>query len=195
MGTLQHERLLTGRVTAPARDPHVFAATNGRRAGVLRTVGIAAGLLALAWLAALALALAGAGSLPGLLPRAAAGSAQHGSSQRLQPQSQHRGVQAPVRRQVLAAPVARTTRTERRHARSAVVSRARPAQAARVTPATAPPAAQASRGQGWARRGWTAPPGQTRQDQAPAGHGNGKQQAGGTTTPPGQSGSHSPNKG
>lgn len=192
MATLEHE--LTGQAIAPASDPHVFAAATGRRAGVLRVVGLAAGVLALAWLAALALSLLGAGSLPGLLPEAAHGvlSQRHESP----PSGRPTPAPAPARQQQLVRPAARVVRSAAATtatAEKASASHSHAVVTAPVTPAPAAPTpAQGSRGQGWARRGWSAPPGQTHRSQPPAAHG--KKQTDGTKTPPGQSASHAPPK-
>jgi len=184
MATLEHR----GRAIAPVSDPHVFAAATGRRAGVLRAAGIAAGVLALAWLAALALSLLGAGSLPGLLP----GAAHRVLQQRHQSPSAGRPAQAPVRQQQFDRPAARAA-----HPATATASNASDSShnaSVAIAPVTSAPPALASRGQGWTRRGWSAPPGQTRRTQPPASRG--KKQADATTTPPGQSDSHvAPKKG
>jgi uncharacterized protein (DUF58 family) len=172
-----------GNRTAP--DPHVFAAATGRRAGVLRAVGIVAGVLALAWLAALALSLLGAGTLPGLLP----GAAHRGLPHRLQSPAAARKVPVPVRPKELARPVARTAPPATATAANASYSHAGSVVTAPAAPApAAAPQAPPSRGQGWAHRGWSAPPGQTRK-----GTGNGRKQAD-PATPPGQSGSDVPPK-
>jgi hypothetical protein len=186
MATFEHEQLRTGQAFAPTRDAHVFAAATGRRAGLLRAVGIAAGVLSLAWLAALALSLLGAGSLPGLLP----GAADHVLPQRHQSPSAGRTVAALVRQRLLARPGARAA-----HPATAAVSKGSLSShsASVVTaPVTTAPAAPTptSQGQGWVRRGWSAPPGRTRRSQPQAAHG--KQQTDGTKPTPGQSGSHVP---
>jgi hypothetical protein len=186
MATVEYGNRTTRRPIAPAGDPHVFAAATGRRAGVLRAVGIAAGVLALAWLAALALSLLGAGTLPGLLP----GAAHRGLPHRLQSPATVRKVPVPVRQEKLARPVIRASRPATATASSASSSHSAPVATASGTPppAAAPLQAPPSRGQGWTRRGWGAPPGQTRK-----GTGNGRKQAD-PTTPPGQSDSHVPPK-
>jgi hypothetical protein len=184
MATLEHEQLGAGQAIAPTRESHVFAAATGRRAGVLRALGIAAGVLALAWLAALALSLLGAGSLPGLLPEAV----HRGLPQRHQSPSAGRTAPARVRQRLLARPAARAV-----HPATAAASKASSHSSSVVTaPVTPAPAASASRRQGWVRRGWSAPPGQMRRSQPPAPQG--KKQTDGTKTPPGQSDSHVPPK-
>src|SRR5437660_10619550 len=101
MATVEYGNGTTRGPIERAGDPHVFAAATGRRAGVLRAVGIVAGVLALAWLAALALSLLGARTLPGLLPGAAHRRLPH----RLQPPAKARKVPVPVRPEELARPV------------------------------------------------------------------------------------------
>ena len=178
MATFEYGNLRT-------RDPHVFAAATGRRAGVLRAVGIIAGVLALAWLAALALSLLGAGTLPGLLP----GAAHRGVPRRLQSPAAVRKAPAPVTQEKPVRPVARTTHPATAAASNVSSSHSAPVVTAPVTPApAAAPQAPPSREQGWARRSCSAPPGQTRR-----GTGNGKKQAD-PKTPPAQSGSHVPPK-
>jgi hypothetical protein len=186
MATVEYGSRTTRRPIAPAGDPHVFAAATGRRAGVLRAVGIVAGVLALAWLAALALSLLGAGTLPGLLP----GAAHRVDQQRHRSPPSVRPATVPVRQRELARPVTRVSRPATATASHASSSHSATVVSVPVTPApaAAPPQAPPSRGQGWTRRGRSAPPGQTR-----AGTGNGRKLAD-PTTPPGQSGSHVPPK-
>jgi hypothetical protein len=179
----------------PATDRHVFAAATARRARILWTVGIGAGLLALAWLVALALALLGAGTLPGVLPADVAHRGHHAQSNRTpahQPQSptSRAPEQASARPQ---EPAARATRSASANSvRSTAPAASTPAPAVAATPVVTPQT-PVSRGQGWARRGWTEPPGHARKP-PPV---KDKHQADGSTrtTAPGQSGSHSPKKG
>jgi hypothetical protein len=183
MATVEYGNRTTREPISPARDPHVFAAATGRRAGVLRAVGIVAGVLALAWLAALALSLLGAGTLPGLLP----GAAHRGLPHRLQSPAAARKAPVPVRQNELARPVDRTARPATATASNVSSSPGASVVTTPVTPAPAAPQAPPSRGQGWVRRGWSAPPGQTRK-----GTGSGKKAD--PTMPPGQSGSNVPPK-
>jgi hypothetical protein len=193
-----------GQAIGPASERHVFAAATARRARVLWALGIGAGVLALAWLVALGLAVLGAGTLPGVLPADAARPAHRAPAHRAPahraPAQQftyskgRRPAQVPARPQ---HPAPQATRPGKRAPSTAAASST---PAAFVAPApVATPQAPASRGQGWARSGWNAPPGRARRTQPPPGKGAGlsKRQAdtSTTTTAPGQSGSHSPKKG
>ncbi len=156
MATLEHEQVLCGRAA------HVFAAATGRRARVLRMTGIAAGVLAVGWLAALGLALFGAGAFPGALP----GIKTHGPASA----PSHPVRSTPVRgaARVPGFPAAGASSGIRRAppARTTAVSARRPVAPVAAAAPAAPAQASAPSGQGWARRGWTAPPGQTRRGRA-----------------------------
>ncbi len=189
MTTLEHEQPLVTARWAAASDPHVFAAATVRRARALRLTGICAGMLSLAWLGALAVALLGAGAVPGALPVAKArGSAPRSAPTPVLRHAQARRVDAGARR-ITPAASRRTQTTD---------PAASPTQAASDVPATvAPPhaavalpvarSAPAASRQGWARRGWTAPPGRVKREAAPRRSGGKSGDAGATA--PGQSGS------
>ncbi len=204
MATLEHEQLLGGRA-ASAGDTHVFAAATGRRARVLLLAGVVAGVLALGWLAALGLALLGARGFPGALPGAKADAPDSVPSHPFRVVPARSGQRAPGFPAAsspgngLTQPAARTTRTDARAVAASVVSFRRPAAppAATAPAVPAPVEAPAARQRGWGRGGRTMPPGQTRRDQPPP-HGgvrSGNTPAVTRTTPPGQAGSHAPNKG
>jgi len=185
MATVEYGNGTTRGPIERAGDPHVFAAASGRRAGVLRAVGIVAGVLALAWLAALALSLLGAATLPGLLP----GASHPVLSERHKAPPAGRPTQVPIRHTEPVRTIAWTSRNATATASNVSSSHSAPRVTAAVTPApAAAPQAPTSRGQGWAQRGLSAPPGQTRK-----GTGNGRKQPD-PTTPPGHSGSHVPPK-
>ena len=212
MATLEHEHTLVGPAAARPADPHVFVSATGRRARLLRTVGIGAGVAALAWLAALAFALLGVGRLPGLIPgtktlrpdpaavRTPRAHAAVASPQREMPaaaqalRARRAMATTPPARTALATPPARTAVATTPRATGRVPTKAAAAPATvlvtPMAPATAPT-------KGWAKRGWTTPPGQvTPARQTPRGNGNGRDGAPGqSTTPPSASASHALTKG
>jgi hypothetical protein len=194
MATLEHEQPL---LTAPHRaagDRHVFAAATGRRASALRLAGICVATVSLVWLGALAFALLGAGAIPGVLPVAKARNAA--------PRAATPRVPAP--RAAPARVLRRASGTRRRltpaapgELRTAVAPAQAPAHMRVVSaraPVTSPAAAPvpAAPRQGWARHGWTAPPGRVKRDQAPprAVGGQRGNAVDPSQTPGGQSGSH-----
>jgi hypothetical protein len=155
----------------------IFVAADGRRARRLRYVGASAVLLGSLWLVALAVGMLGFGSLPDLpLPGVARG-AEGGS---LEPARSTVAPATPVSPDLAGSPslshaagmipptrtALRVTRNSRK-ARAAAVTRARrrqptaPAPASQPAVVTTPVAAPVH--QGWARKDWTAPPGQSRQ--------------------------------
>jgi hypothetical protein len=181
MATFEQEQPFVGRPLARPDDPHVFVSATGHRARLVRAVGIGAGVAALAWLTALGFALLGVGSLPGLVPGAKA--TRHGPTA---VRTTHVVPAAPrlqVTRSAVWAPSSRSA-TRERHGAAPVTARA---------PASAPPTTTAPT-QGWAKHGWTAPPGQVQHaPTTPPGNGNGHGRdtaPGQSATPPGRSGSH-----
>jgi hypothetical protein len=197
MAAFEPEQPLIGGRPAAARDPHVFAAPTRRRARALQLGALCAAVLALAWIAALAVALLGADALPGAMPAAKASpaarpapiGAPESTAARSVPDaaSGHRSAALRHEIKVAAAPERATAR--------AYVTVASPG-APVVPPAAPTPAAPpAAPRQGWARRGWTAPPGHVKPDRAPPHRGDGGSsaaaKASGTT--PGQSGLHARN--
>jgi hypothetical protein len=180
MATLEHE--LTRGGQARPRDHHVFVSADGRRRRALRAAGLVAGALALTWLVALGLALAGSTRLPGLpVPDEKAVAAPHASAQLTQ-------TAAPLRSLVRAHVTPARPATARRLQPRRAAPPPRPARpvlaippatrAAPDTTSTSSPAATPT--QGWARRGWTAPPGRTRPIE-PAPRGVGRSTDAGTT--------------
>jgi hypothetical protein len=160
-----------------AQERHVFVSHDGRRQRVLRIVGMVAGVLALAWLAALGLALGGGTSLPLLrAPGAKQDAPKHAAS--AQPRHSH------AIRQATAHPHARPLRPEPATlhdsaappaAPAPALGTTRPAPAVPVTPAVPVQPTPVTTQRGWARRGWTAPPGQAiRSAPTPRGRGHSK---------------------
>jgi hypothetical protein len=195
MATLEHEQSLLGGRPAAARDPHVFAAQTGRRPRALQFAGLCGAMLSLAWIAALAFALLGAGALPGALPATKAGPAPRPAVRAVEraPVRSTRGV-APRRTRAASGREVPTAATSVSTARATARASATVASThAPVVPAAPPPPPAAPR-QGWARRGWTAPPGRVKPDPSPRGA-DGRSAAAGdpSGTAPGQSGSHARN--
>jgi hypothetical protein len=191
MATLEHEQPLLGGRPAAARDPHVFAAQTGRRARALQLAGLCVAMLSLAWIAALAVALLGAGALPGALPATKAPAPRPAVRAvgrvpvRSIPGAAPRRARAASGREVPTAATAVSPARATARASATVASTHAP-----VVPAAPPPPPAAPR-QGWARRGWTAPPGRVRPDPSPRGA-DGRSAAAGdpSGTASGQSGSH-----
>jgi hypothetical protein len=196
MTTLEQEQPFLG----PAAPEHVFASANGRRARFMRVAGGGAGVLAVAWLVALGLAILGAAGIPGAL-RGAKGQASAAARA-----TNRAEVSRVVRthRGALASPTSAAA-APRRHGQAsttAPASRPAPGPAAPVersvasSAAVAPTAAvtTAAPRKGWARRGWTAPPGQTKTKPRPRRDGSSTDSPAANVSH-GQSGSHSPPKG
>jgi hypothetical protein len=192
MAAFEHEQPFPDGRPAAACDPHVFATPTRRRARALQLGALCAAVLSLAWIAALGVALLGADALPGVLPAAKASPAPRPAP--IGPLE--RGAARSVPR---AAP-GRSSAASRSEIRAVAVPTA-PAQATvtasatAASPAAAPVAPPAASRQGWARRGWTAPPGHVRPDRAPPRGGEGGNGAAGDVsgTRAGQSGSHERN--
>jgi hypothetical protein len=198
MAAFEHEQPLLGGPTAVDPDPHVFAAPTRRRARALQLGALCAAVLSLAWIAALAVALLGYGALPGVLPAAKARRAPRpapigapaGAAARSVSPAAPRSRSAPSSRAIRAAAVPAVPAQATARASATVASPAAP-----VAPPAGPAAPPAAPRQGWARRGWTEPPGQMKPDQAPPRGDHGGSSAAGNVsgTAPGQSGSHAPN--
>jgi hypothetical protein len=185
MATLEHEQRIRCEPPRP-REHHVFVSVDGRRQRALRTAGLVAGGLALVWLVALGLALAGSTRLPGLpVPDGKpvpARDVSAGSSTALEHSR-------PIA-QATRAPTAMPLRHELPRAASPT-STARataPARAIEPVPRVAPvavtmPTTQTASTptQGSVRRGWTAPPGQTKRDE-PTPRGTGRPTDAGLTS-------------
>jgi hypothetical protein len=191
MAALEHEQPVVDGRPAAARDPHVFAAPTRRRARALQLGALCAAVLSLAWLAALGVALIGADALPGVLPAAKAspaprpapiGPLERGAARSV-PRAAPSHRSAASRREIQAAAAPAVPAQATAQASVTVASPAAP-----VAPPSAPAAPPAAPRQGWARRGWTAPPGHVKPDRAPPRGGDG-----GSGPPPGQSGSHARN--
>jgi hypothetical protein len=184
MATVEHEQPIPRGPSRP-RDHHVFVSAGGRRQSALRAAGLVAGALALVWLVALGLALAGSTRIPGLpVPDAKPADARDGSA----------GSTANAARRARAHVNPVRTATPRRHeprrAEAAVTTAGVPTPArsstpmTRVAPAVAPTLAiqtAATPTQGWLRRGWTDPPGQTKRSE-PTARGAGRRTDAGTTS-------------
>ena len=194
MATLDHEQPLPTGPQRAAGDRHVFAAATVRRAHALRLAGICVATLSVVWLGALAIALLGASAVPGVLPAAKARDvAPRAAAPRVRAP---RAAPARVLRRAWGAQRSVTPVAPGRELRTAVAVAQAPARVrvvsarAPVTPPAAPPAPVA--GQGWARHGWTAPPGRVKHDQAPprgaGGHSGDALES--TRTSGGQSGAH-----
>lgn len=183
MAAFEHERPLPGGRPAAARDPHVFAAPTRRRARALQFGALCSAVLALAWIAALAVALLGADALPGALPAAKASPAARPAPIGATERSAARSVPdaAPGRRSAALRREIKVAAAPERATARASVTVASPAAPVAPPAAPAPAAPPAAPRQGWARRGWAAPPGHVKPDRAAG-------KVSGTT--PGQSGSH-----
>lgn len=206
MAIFEHEQQLVGRRSAPAGDPRVFAAPNGRRARILGLGGVCAGVVALGWLAALGLAMVGAGGSLGVLPgakhegRAPDGMPAHTAAfldvARARPTP--RPGASPIGRRQFPHQRSETTQVPAPAARSAVVSaQDRPVASLAAAPqGLLPPKAAATPRQGWARQGRTAPPGQMKRKQPPPRGGRrGGDTRAATSATPGQGSSHGSKKG
>jgi hypothetical protein len=183
MATLEQLHSNLARRLPPPREQHVFAADDGRRARVVRLAGLGTAALVLVWLAALGVAMLGAGRLPGVsLPSA---KQVHRVSDAVMRQ------RSPFVRPRAGRPTARTaaprvgrSEAQRLIAQADRVQRASPTSAIASSPAAAllpaahlaplapaPAQTPSAPQQGWAWRGWTAPPGQAKQDESvPRGH-------------------------
>jgi hypothetical protein len=174
MATLEHEQLIRG---GRARSPeaHVFVSLGGRRQRVLRGAGVVAGTLALVWLVALGLTMAGSTRLTDLpvgVKRVATRDALAAATSA--PKHSQVRVQAPrvtivtpllgkpPRGGAASSPVGST-------ASAPAISFPTPAAPSAAPPAsvtpTTPQVTAATPTRGWARRGLTTPPGQTKRNE------------------------------
>jgi hypothetical protein len=167
MATVEHEQPIPRGPSRPL-DHHVFVSAGGRRQSALRAAGFVAGALALVWLVALGLALAGSTRLPGLPVPGVKPAAVPDVSAAPTTALKHSRALARAARAPSVAPPHRELR------RAAPSTRTRaPARATQPAPTVAPVAstpptiqtATATPTQGWTRRGWTAPPGQTKRNE------------------------------
>jgi hypothetical protein len=178
MATVEHEQPIR-RGPARPREHHVFVSASGHRQSAVRAAGLVAGALALVWLVALGLALAGNRRLPGLPvtdPKPVAARGASGASTPT-PASRHSRRLAQATRTRTETPQSHESR------RAAAPTSTAPAKApiAGIPPAprgapvgvtTPTTLTAASPTHGWARRGWTAPPGTTKiNDPTPRGTG------------------------
>ena len=189
----------------------MFAADDGRRARVVRLAGLGTAALALVWLAALGVAMLGAERLPGVsLPSVEQIHRVSDAAIRQRPPFVQPSARRPAAR--MAAPRPGRSERERLSAQTRPVQRAAPTPAILESPepaapppvvhpaplAPAPAQTQSPPQQGWARRGWTAPPGQAKQDESvPRGHPEhtGKPAIPNTTATSTQGATKSPKKG
>lgn len=192
MATLEHEQLIPGGQSRPG-EQHIFVSPYGRRQRALRLAGLLAGALALVWLVALGLAMVGSARLAGLpvpgaqrvaFARDASATAAVPAPRRHSPTGGHEARAAsstPGRVEPQSASA--RTNPARTTAPATTPPAVLPAPAASVTSATPPLEAATPSRHGWARRGWTVPPGQTKRDQPAArGAGHSTDAAGTTTT-------------
>jgi len=212
MATLEQEHAIPGRRSLPPGEQHVFAADDGRRARLTRVAGLATAALALVWLAALGVAMLGAGRLPGVSfpPSKQVGHAPDAATGYRSP-----FMQSPARRSAAwpAVRAPRRSEPQRPSAQAGRVQHPAPAPEVLSNPVgvVVPRAADPGRAapapvqaptlpQGWARRGWAAPPGQTKRDEPVSGGAGAPRRSGtpattnaiATTT---QGDPHSPKKG
>jgi hypothetical protein len=196
MAAFEQEQPLLG--DPAARDPHVFAAATERRARALRLAGLCVAMLSLAWIAALAFALLGAGAFPDALTAATAQPAPGPTVPRIPAKAHAPSTPSAALRRVARAPGREVGTGTAAVVQAGSTSRASATVAAPrapATPAVPPPAPPAAPRQGWAKRGWTAPPGRVKPARAPA---RGTAGSAGVAddpsgTAPGQSGSHAHN--
>jgi hypothetical protein len=195
MATLEQEHAIPGRLSLPLGEQRVFAADDGRRARLTGFAGLATAALALVWLAALGAAMLGAGRLPGVpLPRAKqVGRAPDAATRHVSPfvQSLAGRPAAPP-----AAPTPRRSQPQRLSAEADRVQHPAPPPEVLSNPAQVQGPALPQRG--WARQGWTAPPGQTKRDESVRRGNPGRKDAPAstnTTATTRQGGPHSPKKG
>jgi hypothetical protein len=158
MATLEHEQICGGRERLP--EAHVFVSPGGRRQRVLRSAGVVAGALALVWLVALGLAMAGSTRLPDLPllegKRVAARDALAAATS------------TPKHSQIRVRAARATTVTPRHRKPRHGGAASSPVES--TTPATAisyptPQVTASPLTRGWARRGLTTPPGQTKRNE------------------------------
>jgi hypothetical protein len=196
MTTFEQEQLLLS--DPAARDSHVFAAATELRARALRLAGFFVAMVSLAWIAALAVALLGAGALHDALPAAKARPTPRPEVVRTPDNAPSRSTPGAAPRRVGPASgreVGTATAAVVQAGRASRPSTTVAAPRAPTTPAVPLPPPPAVPRQGWAKRGWTAPPGRLKPDRAPA-HGTGGTSGvadDSTGTAPGQSGSHGHN--
>ena len=178
MATLKQRHSILARRLPPPREEHVFATDDGRRARIARLAGLGTAAVALVWLAALGAAMLGAERLPGVsLPSVKQVHRVPDAKTRRRFPFVRPPVGSPAR---ATAPTRVRSEPQRLSAQAGRVQRAAPMSAIPLSPApdalppaaqpgpVAPPAAEAPSPpqQGWARRGWTAPPGQEKRDES-----------------------------
>jgi hypothetical protein len=179
MATLEHRHSILARRLPPPREEHVFAADDGRRARIVRLAGLGTAAVALVWLAALGAAMLGAERLPGVsLPSVKQVHRVSDTETRQRSPFVHPPVGRPAAR--AAAPRHGRSEPRRLTTQAGRVQRAAPMPAILLSPAPdapprashpgplapAPAEAPSPPHQGWARRGWTAPPGQAKRDES-----------------------------
>ncbi len=184
MASIEQERTIRTLRARPPSERPVFAAEGGRRRRLLRLAGLGAAVVALVWLGVLAIAMLGFGRLPSVpFPHGVRGGGQE-EAKASRPQPADRRARTSMSRAPAAAAARRPTLRLR-----GTPSRPRPAlptpssqlpaapalPAAVTSPAQTPPSPR----QGWAQRGWTAPPGLAKRD-APVPPGQARRT---TTTP------------
>jgi hypothetical protein len=176
MATLEQRHSILARRLPPPRKEQVFAADDGRRARIVLLAGLGTAAVALVWLAALGAAMLGAERLPGVsLPSVK----QVDRVPDAETRQRSLFVQPPVGRPAARAAAPRRGRSEPQRL-SAQTGRVQRAAAILSSPApdALPPAAHpgpltparaeapSPPQRGWARRGWTAPPGQAKRDES-----------------------------
>jgi hypothetical protein len=177
--------------TDAATERPIFVAANGRRARWLRYGGAFAVLLGCLWVAALAIGMLGVGRLPGL-PLPSVVTRDDGAPPARDRTTVHSSVPVSPAAAVRDTPAVRPATPEaanasaarqRAQTRRASTTSVRPSTRARGVPDAGPPAqvtetpvaAQPAPAptptpvqQGWGRRGYTTPPGQTQRTETPA---------------------------
>jgi hypothetical protein len=172
--------MTTIEISGSRTERAVFVAEDGRRARRLRYVAAAGVLLSCVWLIALGIGMLGLGSLPGVSLSIPGVRAESGQKER---SADIVGSLSESNRGVAAVPVAEPARVGPRESRSASLGAAarphRPAAPAvsrpssenqakpgdQIGPQEPVPAqpAPTPANRGWTQRGWTTPPGQSRQ--------------------------------
>ena len=170
MATLEHEQICGGRERLP--EAHVFVSPGGRRQRVLRSAGVVAGALALVWLVALGLAMAGSTRLPDLPLLEGKRVAARDTLAAATSAPKHSQIRVRAARATAVTP----RHGKQRHggAASSPVESTAPATAISYPTPAAPSASVTSTTpqvtaspltRGWARRGLTTPPGQTKRNE------------------------------
>jgi hypothetical protein len=196
MAVLEQEHGILGPRPRSPIERNVFAADGARRTWLLRLAGLGTAALSFVWLAALGVAMLGAGRLPDVplsdaqVPRVSEATTNE--------ESLFARPGRPVPQSAVTA--LSLSRALRASAQAAAERAPGPAVLPKADPLPSEPARPpepSTSHQGWARRGWTAPPGQAkRHEPVPRGRSAHTDSATTNTTATTKQGSpHGPKKG